>query len=105
MGQGTVVAVESRSRQFVLRLANGSVWLFSQHSGQPVQVGDLLMGYVDIVGFRVFAGGGGFCRAYREAGPFGLEVSLGAVLDQGHTPIPTSVEPLDAVVGVVAVEK
>lgn len=62
---------------FVLQLANGSAWLFSQHSGQPVQVGDLLTGYVDIVGFRVFAYGDGFCRAYCEAGPLDHEAVLG----------------------------
>jgi hypothetical protein len=76
MGRGTVVAVESSKRLFALRLANGSAWVFSQHSGVPVQVGDLLLGYVDIVGFRVFAYGGGFCRAYREAGPFNHETAL-----------------------------
>jgi hypothetical protein len=76
MGRGTVVAVESSRRLFALRLANGSAWVFSQHSGVPVQLGDLLLGYVDIVGFRLFAHGGGFCRAYREAGPFSQETAL-----------------------------
>lgn len=79
MGRGTVVAVESSKRLFALRLANGSTWVFSQHSGVPVQVGDLLLGYVDIVGFRLFAYCGGFCRAYREAGPFSHETALGLV--------------------------
>lgn len=77
MGRGTVVAVESSRRLFALRLANGSAWVFSQHSGVLVRVGDLLLGYVDTVGFRVFAYGGGFCRAYREAGPFSHEAALG----------------------------
>jgi len=76
MGRGTVFAVEVRRRLFVLQLADGSAWLFSQHSGQLVQVGDLLTGYVDIVGFRVFAYGGGFCRAYCEAGPLSPQAAL-----------------------------
>lgn len=77
MGQGIVVFVQSSERLFVLQLADGRAWLFSQHSGLPVQVGDLLMGYVDTIGFRVFACSGGFCRAYREAGPFHSERTAG----------------------------
>ncbi|WP_326541901.1 hypothetical protein [Pseudorhodoferax sp.] len=72
-----MVAVESSRRLFALRLADGSAWVFSQHSGLPVRVGELLLGDVDIAGFRLFAYGGGFCRAYREAGPFSHEAVLG----------------------------
>lgn len=79
MGRGTVVAVESSRRLFALRLANGCAWVFSQHSGLPVRVGDLLLGDVDITGFRLFAYASGFCRAYREAGPFSHDTALGLV--------------------------
>ncbi|KQP35854.1 hypothetical protein ASF44_21395 [Pseudorhodoferax sp. Leaf274] len=77
-----MVAVESSSRLFALRLADGSARVFSQHSGLPVQVGELLVGYTDITGFRLFAYGGGFCRAYCEAGPLSHEVALGLLLSQ-----------------------
>ncbi|HVR54761.1 MAG TPA: hypothetical protein VMS38_33870 [Pseudorhodoferax sp.] len=83
-----MVAVEALSRLFALRLADGKAVVLPQHSGRPVQVGDLLTGDLGVMGFRVFAHGRGFCRAYREAGPLDHEAAL--VLVHGFAPFPAS---------------
>lgn len=69
MPRGIVVAVDASRRLFVLQIADGSSAVYSQHSGAPVEVGNLLMGYTGITGFRIFAHCQGFCRAHYEAGP------------------------------------